>query len=46
VLGLVATLALSLATDRAIPALPLIAVGYWLPNLDRLLGLLRPAPAG
>lgn len=41
VAGLLATLAISLATDRAIPALPLMAVGYWLPNLDRLAGLLR-----
>jgi len=36
VMGLLATVALSVATDRAIPALPLLAVGYWLPNLDRL----------
>lgn len=36
VAGLVATVAISVATDRAIPALPLMAVGYWLPNLDRL----------
>jgi hypothetical protein len=40
-IGLLGTLALSLATDRAIPALPLVAVGYWLPNLDRLAGLLK-----
>ncbi len=41
VAGLLATLAISVLTDRALPALPLIAVGYWLPNLDRLAGLLR-----
>ncbi len=41
VAGLLATLALSLWTDRAIPALPLVAVGYWLVNLDRLSGLLH-----
>lgn len=43
--GLIATLAISLATDRAIPALPLLAVGYWLPNLDRLASLLRAPEA-
>lgn len=42
-LGLLAALALSLATDEAIPALPLVAAGYLLPNLDRLLRRLRPA---
>jgi hypothetical protein len=36
VLGLVAALALSVAFDQAIPALPLIAAGYLLPNLDRI----------
>jgi hypothetical protein len=46
VCGLLATLAISLATDRAIPALPLLAVGYWLPNLDRLTGLLRAPSSG
>jgi hypothetical protein len=40
VAGLIATVVLSVATDRAIPALPLMAVGYWLPNLDRLATLL------
>lgn len=39
--GLLATVGLSVTTDRAIPALPLMAVGYWLPNLDRLGRLLR-----
>jgi hypothetical protein len=34
--GLMATVALSVTTDRALPALPLLAVGYWLPNVDRL----------
>jgi hypothetical protein len=36
VLGLLGTLVLSVALDRAIPALPLIAAGYLLPNLDRI----------
>jgi hypothetical protein len=39
-LGLLASLALSVVLDRAIPALPLIAAGYLLPNLDRLPALL------
>ena len=34
-LGLIASLVLSVALDRAIPALPLLAAGYLLPNLDR-----------
>lgn len=34
--GLVASLLLSLALDEAVPALPLIAAGYLLPNLDRI----------
>jgi hypothetical protein len=41
--GLLAALSLSLATQEAIPALPLIAAGYLLPNLDRLLRRVRPA---
>jgi hypothetical protein len=36
VLGLLAAPALSVAFDQAIPALPLIAAGYLLPNLDRI----------
>jgi hypothetical protein len=39
--GLLATVVLSVATERAIPALPLLAVGYWVPNVDRLGALLR-----
>lgn len=39
--GLAAAVVLSVVLDRAVPALPLIAIGYWLPNLDRLNGLLR-----
>ena len=35
-LGLVASVVLSVALDRGIPALPLIAIGYLLPNLDRI----------
>jgi hypothetical protein len=41
VLGLLASVLLSVAFDRAIPALPLIAAGYLLPNLDRIGRLLR-----
>ncbi len=40
-LGLIASLGVSVALDRAIPALPLIAAGYLLPNLDRIPALLR-----
>jgi hypothetical protein len=36
VLGLIGSLVLSLVLDRAIPALPLIAVGYLVPNIDRV----------
>jgi hypothetical protein len=43
VLGLVASLVLGVALDRAIPALPLLAAGYLLPNLDRIGLLLRHA---
>jgi hypothetical protein len=39
-LGLVASLVLSVTIDRAIPALPFVAAGYLLPNLDRIAGLL------
>lgn len=38
--GLFAAVILSVALDRAVPALPLVAVGYWLVNLDRMQGLL------
>jgi hypothetical protein len=41
VLGLIGSLVLALVLDRAVPALPLLAAGYLLPNLDRLPGLLR-----
>jgi hypothetical protein len=40
-LGLLAALVLGIVLDRAIPALPLIGVGYLLPNLDRLGPLLQ-----
>lgn len=40
-LGLVASLVLSIVLDEAIPALPLIAAGYLLPNLDRIPALLQ-----
>jgi len=43
VLGLLAALALGVALDRAIPALPLIATGFLLPNADHLWRLLRHA---
>jgi len=39
--GLVAALALSLLLDTAIPAMPLIAAGYLLPNIDRVRTLLQ-----
>jgi hypothetical protein len=41
-IGLLAALVLSLATDEAIPALPLIAAGYLIPNVDRLARRVRP----
>lgn len=44
ILGLVASLVLSIVLDRAIPALPLIAIGYLLPNVDRVGRLLRHPP--
>jgi hypothetical protein len=44
--GLLAALVLSVASEEAIPALPLVAAGYLLPNLDRLVRRVRPnAPA-
>jgi hypothetical protein len=45
-LGLIASLVLSIVLDRAIPALPLIAIGYLLPNLDRVARLLHGTPDG
>lgn len=44
-LGLLASLVLGVALDRAIPALPLVAAGYLLPNVDRIAALLRSEPA-
>jgi hypothetical protein len=41
--GLLAALVLSVLTEEAIPALPLVAAGYLLPNADRLRRRLRPA---
>lgn len=41
VAGLFAAVILSVTLERAVPALPLIAIGFWLPNLDRLNGLLE-----
>lgn len=38
--GLVAALVLNVVADRAIPALPFVAAGYLLPNLDRIAALL------
>ncbi|MDX6665783.1 MAG: hypothetical protein QOG68_1989, partial [Solirubrobacteraceae bacterium] len=35
VAGLLAAVVLSVALNRAIPALPLMAIGYWRPNHDR-----------
>ena len=44
--GLLASLVLGLLLDEAMPALPLIAAGYLLPNADRIARLFRPRPAG
>ena len=44
--GLLAALVLSVLTEEAIPALPLVAAGYLLPNLDRLVRRVRPARTG
>jgi hypothetical protein len=44
VAGLLAAVVLSVALDRVVPALPLMAVGYWLPNLDRVGALLHGQP--
>lgn len=41
--GLLAALLLGVTLDRAIPAIPLLAAGFLLPNADRLAWLLRPA---
>jgi hypothetical protein len=41
VTGLLSTVVISVLTARALPALPLMAVGYWLPNLDRLAAMFR-----
>jgi hypothetical protein len=38
--GLLAAVVLSVLLDRSVPALPLIAVGYWVPNVDRFGALL------
>jgi hypothetical protein len=46
VAGLALAVVLSVLLDRAIPALPLMAVGYWLPNLDRFAALFRQRPSG
>ena len=40
-LGLVGSLVLGILLDRAIPALPLVAAGYLLPNIDRIGAVLR-----
>lgn len=44
-LGLAGALGLSVFLDEAIPALPFVAAGYLLPNVDRLGRRLRRAPA-
>ena len=46
VVGLLATVVISVTTNRALPALPLMAVGYWLPNLDRLAAMFRHGEEG
>jgi hypothetical protein len=45
-LGAVAAVAMRLWLDTPIPVLPLMAVGYFLANLDRLGALVRQASAG
>lgn len=42
-LGLIGSLVLSLVLDEAIPALPLLAIGYLLPNVDRIARAFRGA---
>lgn len=44
--GLLASLVLGLVLDEAIPALPLIAAGYLLPNVDRIARLFTARPSG
>ena len=44
-LGLAGSVALAVALDRAVPALPFVAAAFLLPNLDRLRGLLRAPEA-
>lgn len=39
--GLWLVIAIAVLLDRTVPALPLLAAGYYLPNLDRLRGLAR-----
>jgi hypothetical protein len=46
VAGLLLAVVLSATLDRAIPALPLMAVGYWLPNLDRFGAMFRSGSEG
>ena len=46
VAGLLAAVVLSVLLDRAVPALPLVAVGYWTANLDRFGALLERERAG
>lgn len=46
VAGLFGAVVLSVLTDRAVPALPLVAVGYWTANLDRFDQLLQRERTG
>ncbi|MFL5844624.1 MAG: hypothetical protein ACJ762_08025 [Solirubrobacteraceae bacterium] len=46
VAGLFAAVILSVLLDRAVPALPLVAVGYWIANLDRFGQLLAREQTG
>ena len=46
VAGLLGAVVLSVVLDRAVPALPLMAIGYWLPNLDRFAGMFRSPQSG
>lgn len=45
VCGLLTTMVVSIMADKAIPALPLLAAGFLLPNVDRLRALLRDPAA-
>jgi hypothetical protein len=45
-LGLLATVVAQVALSVDVPPVPLLAAGYFLPNLDRIGGLLHHADEG